>query len=86
MGEGKLQGFSISHLRFAIQDAFFSILLQILSRLDIRISVDGRQLEAAIDSLHQPARGVMPARPQQLAASGDLDGILTIGIGIPSSS
>jgi hypothetical protein len=27
MGEGKLLGFSISHLRFAIQDAFFSILL-----------------------------------------------------------
>jgi hypothetical protein len=27
MGEGKLLGFSISQLRFAIQDAFFSILL-----------------------------------------------------------
>jgi hypothetical protein len=27
MGEGKLLSFSISHLRFAIQDAFFSILL-----------------------------------------------------------
>jgi hypothetical protein len=28
MGKGKLLGFSISHLRFAIQDAFFSILLK----------------------------------------------------------
>jgi hypothetical protein len=38
LGEGKLLGFSISHLRFAIQDAFFSIRLGIARAGAIEVS------------------------------------------------
>src|SRR6185436_4021299 len=47
--------------------------LQILSRLDVRIAIDRRELEPAVDALDEPAGGVVPARSQQLVSSRDLD-------------
>src|SRR4249919_2837889 len=47
--------------------------LQILPRLDIRINIDRRELESAVDALDEPAGGVVAARSQQLVSSRDLD-------------
>src|SRR6476646_9067308 len=47
--------------------------LQILPRLDVRINIDRRKLEPAVDALDEPAGGVVPARSEQLVSSRDLD-------------